>query len=107
MAFRLAGQPDVTIEFVIDTGFVGELTLPLPAVTALNLPFLRRITANLADDTTIHVSTHTASIIWNGEERLVQVLATGRRPLLGTLFLGGGELNAQFQDDGPVKIKTL
>ena len=28
VTFRLPGYPDLTIEFVVDTGFVGFLTLP-------------------------------------------------------------------------------
>lgn len=47
---RVPGQPPLTLEFVIDTGFTGYLTLPEAAVNALGLDFLRRIPANLADD---------------------------------------------------------
>lgn len=104
---RLAGRPDLVVEFVIDTGFVGELTLPPAAVASLDLPFLRRITANLADDTNIHVSSHLATVVWNGEPRMVQVLATGSRPLLGTLLLAGCELNVWFEDEGAVAVRPL
>ena len=37
VTFRLPDQPDLTIEFVVDTGFTGELTLPAPAVAAMGL----------------------------------------------------------------------
>src|SRR5438067_769059 len=40
-------QPEVEVACVIDTGFTGFLTLPPAIVAALNLPFLRRISANL------------------------------------------------------------
>jgi clan AA aspartic protease len=66
IALRLQHQPDLTVEFVVDTGFVGYLTLPPAAIAVLGLPFLRRIVANLADDSTIHVSVHAATIIWDG-----------------------------------------
>jgi len=101
------GRPDVTIEFVVDTGFVGYLTLPAAAAAALNLPFVRRIAANLADDSTIHVSVHAATIVWNGEALEVAVLATGKRPLLGTLLLAGCELNVRFEDLGRVSVLPL
>lgn len=107
LTFRLPHQPDVTLEFAVDTGFVGFLTLPASAVAAMNLPFLRRITANLADDSVIRVSVYTATIVWNGQEREVEVLAMGRQPLLGTLMLDGHELSAQFADGGLVMIETL
>lgn len=37
--FRLPDRPDVTIEFVIDTGFTDFLCLPLEVVSILGLPF--------------------------------------------------------------------
>ena len=40
VTFRLASQPDLAIEFVVDTGFTGFLTLPPAAVSAMRLPYL-------------------------------------------------------------------
>ena len=59
-------QPKVTLDFVVDTGYEGFLTLPTLAVEALDLPFSHRIVVHLADDSRIHVSVHIASILWNG-----------------------------------------
>ena len=36
--FRLPGQPDFSVDFVIDTGFNDHLTLPPQAISAMNLP---------------------------------------------------------------------
>jgi clan AA aspartic protease len=105
--FRLPHQPDIEIEFAIDTGFIGYLTLPLAAIQALHLPFIRRMPANLADDSTIMGSVHAAHILWRGEEREIEVLATGKRPLLGTLLLHDHQLNVQFADGGLVTIDSL
>lgn len=38
VVFRLPTQPNFSINFVVDTGFNDYLTLPLQAVTAMNLP---------------------------------------------------------------------
>ena len=105
--FRVPGQPDFSLEFVVDTGFAGHLTLPPTAVAALGLPFIRRVSASLANASTVLVNVHTATVVWNGTEREVQVLATGNRPLLGTLLLDGHELNIQFTDGGIVSIEPL
>ena len=43
---RLPNQSEMEVEFVVDTGFTGFLTLPLAVVSALNLPFLRRLSAS-------------------------------------------------------------
>ena len=105
--FHLSSQPDMQIECVIDTGFIGYLTLPLAVALVMDLPFIRRMPANLADDSTIWVEVYAATIFWNGEEREVEVLATGRRPLIGTLLLDGSELNVQFAESGLVIVETI
>lgn len=105
--FRLPDGQVLEIELVIDTGFAGALTLPTLAVNALGLPFLQEMEANLADDASIHVDVHLASIIWHSEEREVAVLAMGQRPLLGTALLDGFHLGADFTHEGEAVIKAL
>jgi clan AA aspartic protease len=105
--FRLPNQPDFTIEFVIDTGFTEFLSLPPAAVNLLGFPFVYDMYANLADNSRVLLPVHQASIIWNGEEREIHVLATGRLPLLGTALLDGYELSIQFTEGGLVKIEEL
>ncbi len=107
ITFRLTGQPNLTLEFVVDTGFTEFLTLPPAAVTALQLPFLYLQMATLADDTAIRMPVHGATILWNGIEREVRVVATGRRPLLGTALLDDQELRAQFRENGLVSVEQL
>jgi clan AA aspartic protease len=105
--FRLANIPDFSIEFVIDTGFTDYLCLPPEAVTLLRLPFLYELPANLANNSWVDIPVHEAVIIWNGEERVVNVLATGKRPLLGTALLDEHELVIQFTEGGLVIIDEL
>ena len=105
VAFRRGvGQPDIAIDFVVDTGFTGFLTLPLAAVTVLGLPFLGSTPASLANDETVTLSLYGATIIWDGVERYVKVLATGKRPLLGTALLAGTEVVMQFHEGGLVTV---
>lgn len=105
--FRLPNQPDVEIEFVVDTGFEGALTLPPAAVSALGLPFFQEMDANLANDVSIRTDVHIATIVLDGQERDVLVLAMGRRPLFGTALLAGKELVAQFVENGLVTIDDV
>jgi clan AA aspartic protease len=107
VTFRLRGKPDLSIDFVVDTGFTGFLTLPPQAVSALQLPYLEEASANLADDSQIPVSVHVATIVWNGEVREVRVVATGKRPLLGVGLLEGCELRVQFVAGGGVSLTEL
>lgn len=107
VVFRLPGQPDLTIECVVDTGFAGALTLSPEAVDALGLPFFQEIEANLANDADVRTAVHVATIVWQGRELEIAVLAMGRRPLLGTALLDGNHIGADFADDGEVSVEKL
>ncbi len=104
VTFRLAGQPDLAIEFVIDTGFTGALALPPTAIGAMGLPFLEDMPASLANDHTVTVPVYTATILWNDLEAVVRVLAVGRRPLLGTALLNQNHLGINFVEGGQVIV---
>jgi clan AA aspartic protease len=107
VSFRLTGQPDAAIGFVVDTGFAGALSLPQAAISALGFPFFEQIDAILADDTAVQVDGHFATIGWDGTDLDIAVLAMGRRSLLGTALLDGRRLTADFVDNGPVSLASL
>lgn len=102
--FLLSNHDAVSVEFVVDTGFSGFLTLPVLAVQSLGLQFRDQTDAHLADGSNLIVDRYRASIVWNGELKQASVLATGDRPLLGTALLRGMELHAQFVEGGRVEI---
>ena len=107
VTFRLTDRPDLTIEYVVDTGYTDYLTLPRAAVAAMGLYFLHRIPADLADDSTVEIEVYRASIVWHGREMVVPVLATGRRPLLGTAMLDKCDLAIRFVEGGPVTVEYV
>jgi len=107
VVFRLPNSPNLEVEFVVDTGFEGALTLPPDAIARLNLPFYEEASAKLADNSNIKVDIHTATILWDGREVQVAVLAMGQRPLLGTALLNGFNLNTDFMDNGAVILQRL
>jgi len=67
--FRLPGQPDFSINFVIDTGFNDYLTLPPQAISAMNLPLYSSTPARLADGSETLLSIHLATIVWDNLEK--------------------------------------
>jgi clan AA aspartic protease len=107
LTFLLMNGANFPIEFVIDTGFTDHLCLPSEAVNLLRLPFLYHLPANLADNSTVSLAVHQATIFWDGREREVRVFATGRRPLIGTALLDEQELVIQFTESGLVTIDEL
>lgn len=105
--FLFPNRPDIAIEFVVDTGFAGALTLPAASIHALGLPFVQEMIANLADDNSVKVDVHAATIVVSGEELRVAVVAMGQRPLLGTALLAGKRLRAEFVENGGVVIENF
>ena len=104
---RLPDGRSLAVEFVIDTGFQSALALPPAAIAALHLSFRDTITANLANDTYVDIDVYKAVILWNGQERTVDVLSTGRHPFLGTSLLEGFHMGIDFVEDGSVNIYPL
>jgi clan AA aspartic protease len=104
---RLAGRQTVEVECIVDTGFAGALTLPPAMIAELELPFVIRMSANLADDSNVMTAIHQATVIWHGVDRNIAVLAMGRRPLLGTALLEDSNLNIDFYEGGMVVVDEL
>lgn len=107
VVFRLPDKPTLSVEFVIDTGFTGELTLPPAAIASLGLPYSHSDVVRLADNSAVKVPVYIATLLWNGQIREVSVLATGRRPLLGTALLNDQELRVQFREGGPLTVTAI
>ncbi|MEC4985841.1 MAG: clan AA aspartic protease [Oscillatoria sp. PMC 1068.18] len=107
LTFLLPNGSSLPIEFVIDTGFTGHLCLPPEAVSLMGLPFMYELPANLADNSEVLLPVHEAIVLWDGEEREILVIATGRRPLLGTALLDEQQLIIQFTEGGLVTIEEL
>jgi clan AA aspartic protease len=107
VTIRLTGHPEMAIECVIDTGFTEALCLPVPVVAALGLPYQFDFPASLADGSHVFLPVHEATIVWDGAERRLHVLATGERPLIGTALLDGAELVIQFAEGGLVTVDPL
>lgn len=107
VVFPLPSQPDFSLDFVIDTGFNDHLTLPPQAVSAMNLPLYSSTEARLADGSQALLSIHLATIVWDGIEKLVPVLAAGYKPLLGSSLMAGYHLEIDFQENGLVSLKKL
>jgi clan AA aspartic protease len=107
LSLRDPGGQEVPIDFVLDTGFAGYLVLPQSMVAALSLPYSYPAAGYLADGTGIQIPAYDAAVLWDGEERVVEVLATGRDPLLGMALLDGCDLHVEVTDGGLVAIDTL
>lgn len=97
-----------SINFTVDTGFSGELTLPRSAIDQLNLlrdedgvPYI------LADGTVRVLPRYIALVEWHGQLKNVNVVDTGSEALLGMQLLAGSNLNVEAAPGGAVIITEL
>jgi clan AA aspartic protease len=101
-----AGQQG-EVEFVLDTGFTGAMTLPPAACTALVLPLARVQPVLLADGTRAILQVYDATVEWIDGPEDVEVLAMTGSPLIGMSLLEGCDVRLQVIEGGLLTIETL
>ena len=95
------------VEAIIDTGFSGFLTLPSSTIASLGLPWLCRLPGVLADGNIDLFDVYAATLIWDGQPRIVEVEAANCEPLLGMSLLHRHRLQVDVVRQGLVKVETL
>ena len=94
------------IDFVLDSGFTGFLSLSSALVRQLGLSSRGIQKGLLADGTASIFRLVTVNVIWNGSPRTIEAQILGE-PLIGTRMLKGYELRAKFELNGEVAISEL
>lgn len=95
------------IEAIIDTGFTGHLTLPMALIDQLALSWQNRAQALLADGSLHVFDAYIGTVLWNGQDRTVEVDAADTDPLVGMGLLRGHGLRVDVVENGTVKIEEL
>ena len=95
------------VDFVLDTGFTGTITLPKAVCLALQLQVKRLQSAGLADGSRVVLEVYEAALLWDGEERRVEALAMESAPLLGMTALDGYDVRLQVADNGLLTVEAL
>ena len=96
------------MEFVVDTGFSGELTLPESLIRELRLTLYRNRRVRIADNHLIDIPSYHGLVQWHG--RVLPVLvyqSENPRPLLGAAMLENCRLTVDMREGGPVTITPL
>jgi clan AA aspartic protease len=84
--------PKQMVEALIDTGFSGFLSLPLSMIESLGLPWIFSDSVTLGDGSEVIFQMYRATVIWDGEYKVVDVAASESEPLLGMSLLYGLKL---------------
>ena len=96
-----------TIQFVLDTGFTGQLLLPNRYMNRLGLSITEWIDARPATGDFVRVPYAEATIVWQGARRQAQILQLDSEPLLGMEFLWDHRITIDAVADGAVSITPL
>ncbi|VEP15258.1 Aspartyl protease [Hyella patelloides LEGE 07179] len=95
------------VKALIDTGFTGFLSLPQSIIASLGLPWHFRDVGTLGDGSEVIFEMYKASVIWDGQDRVIDVAASEADPLIGMSLLYGFKVEIEAVEGGIVAIKAL
>lgn len=95
----------LNVEFIVDTGFEGDLTLPRSLMQRIGARPLFHTLRSLADGTLRECPLFDLVLDWLGEAREAQVLVLENKPLLGSMLFEGCQLFIDFREGGDVTIE--
>jgi clan AA aspartic protease len=91
----------------LDTGFSGALILPEILIKEIGLVSDGVREAALADGQVIVLATYRGTVIWDGAETHVEILASTDVPLVGMELLRGFQIRVDAVPGGTVTIEGL
>ena len=101
------------VNFIIDSGYTGEMTLPQGIINRLNLgaaeydDYEAAPTVMLADGVIMMVEVYVTSVWWHDRLRSVEVDSIGSTPLIGMGLLRGSNLSVDAIPGGLATITEL
>ncbi len=96
-----------TIQFILDTGFNGQLLLPTQYMNRLGLSVTEWIDARPATGVFVRVPCAEATVVWQGTRRRAEILQLDSEPLVGMGFLWNHRITIDAISNGPVTVTPL
>jgi clan AA aspartic protease len=97
----------VAVEFIVDTGFDGDLSLPSSLVQQVDATFSTQRIVRLADGSKHYRPYYEIVLDWDEEERLTEITVLENSPLLGAVLLDGYLVEIEMTTGGRVQISRL
>ena len=95
------------IEAIIDTGYSAYLTMPTEVIAALDLISIGDQQLTLADGSEVDSALYPATVIWDGQERAIEVDALEEEMLIGMALMDGYDLSVRVMVGGTVTLKPI
>ncbi len=108
LTLPLPGQEEpLTVEFILDTGFKGYLSLPQAAINALDAVYLGDRPVAFADGVIRTRPFYQIMLEWQEETHPIEIIALDGKPLLGVELIEGSILQVEMRDGGEVSVEPL
>lgn len=95
------------LETVLDTGFVGDLSLPSTAIRRLGLVRAGSLNFILANGEPVRLRTYHTRALWHYRLLDIEVTETGDVPLIGVRMLRGSRVTMDMLPGGEVIIEEV
>ena len=102
-----SARGSVQVEFILDTGFDGELALPHFLLQQLDVVFAGNRAVRLADGTQLNRPYYIITFAWNNGLRQTEVIGLEGQPLIGVELLAGFLIQIEMQDGGEVSMEEI
>ncbi len=99
------GGGTFAVEFVLDTGFQGFLSLPRSILNRLGSAPVGNQVTRLADGSLDIVPDHRVFVDWDGELREMEAIAYENNSLLGMMAVEGCHIDMEAWEVGEVLIE--
>ncbi|MGI4792065.1 MAG: hypothetical protein ACRYFS_24850 [Janthinobacterium lividum] len=108
IVLSLPGMQDrLDVEFIVDTGFAGDLSLPIRLINQTEVTLMGFRDRRLATGQEFRCPYCSIMLEWDGEVRLTEVLVLEGDPLLGTVLLREYLILVEMTDGGEISIEPL
>ncbi len=107
VAVQGAAGSQLLVDSVIDTGFSEYLSLPASEIAALDLAWVGKEESMLADGSIVLADVYEATVIWDGQPRLVEIESAETMPLVGMSMLQGHRFTVEVVKGGTASIVAL
>ncbi len=97
----------LSVEFLVDTGFDGDLSLPLSLISRMETSYAASRRVRLADGYESNQGYRQIMLSWDEDTIPIKVLIVETNPLIGVLLMENYLLQAEMQEEGEVSLEPL
>ena len=94
-----------SVEFIVDTGFEGDLSLPGSLLAQLDAGYATERSLQMVDGSIIKRRAYSIDLDWGDGVRLTEVTLLENAPLLGAVLMDESHLDADMRTGGEVVIE--